>query len=299
MRTGGANRRRALATSVLIILSAVLYGSSLVVLGLSHVALGATLASQGIGAYGSMSRSMRSWDDVPAAIGAFGGLGMAMAGIAFLFWFARSTAILDALRVPDDRRPWGCAAVPLFLIFPVLVVAYFVVLQALPYATASQVTLFAAAAASLAIPLILIRRHWVASSLPAVDGSTAPEWGGVWIWWVAYLAAWVTTGLSTAVLGENWNSADQAVVDLLAAGLLEVASAVALAVAAAMMIRIMFRINAMQDAMARTVAQSRPRRERRAITPMRGPSAQWQCATCDVMNPTAMRFCQNCAAERR
>ncbi len=224
---------------------------------------------------------------------------MAVAGIAFLFWFARSTAILDALRVPDDHRPWGCAAVPLFLIFPVLVVAYFVVLQAFPYATASQVTLFAAAATSLAIPLILIRRHWVASSLPAVDGSTAPEWGGVWMWWVAYLAAWVTTGLSTAVLGENWNSADQAVVDLLTAGFLEVASAVALAVAAAMMIRIMFRINAMQDAMARTVAQSRPRRERRAITPMRGPSAQWQCATCDVMNPTAMRFCQNCAAERR
>ncbi len=223
---------------------------------------------------------------------------MAMAGIAFLFWFARSTAILEALRVPDDHRPWGCAAVPLFVMFPVLVVAYFVVLQAFPNATASQVTLFAAAAASLAIPLILIRRHWVASSMPAADGSTAPVWDGVSVWWVAYLTAWATTGLSTAVLGENWNNADEAVGDLLLAGLLELASAIALAVAAAMMIRIMFRINAMQDAMARAVAQSRPRRERRAIAPMRVPSAQWQCASCEVMNPTAMRYCQNCANER-
>ena len=137
MRAYPSNRRRALATSVLITLSAVLYGSSLVVLGLRHAVLGATLASQGIDAYGSMMRSMRPWDDVPAAIGAFGGLGMAVAGIAFLFWFARSTAILDVLRVPDDRRPWGCAAVPLFLIFPVLVVAFFVVLQAFPYSTVS------------------------------------------------------------------------------------------------------------------------------------------------------------------
>ena len=127
------------------------------------------------------------------------------------------------------------------------------------------------AAASLAIPLILIRRHWVASSMPAADGSTAPVWGGVSVWWAAYLTAWATTGLSTAVLGENWNNADEAVGDLLLAGLLEVASAIALAVAAAMMIRIMFRINAMQDAMARAVAQSRPRRERREIAPMRGP----------------------------
>ncbi len=298
MRAYPSNRRRALTTSVLIILSAVLYGSSLVVLGLRHALLGATLASQGIGAYGSMARSMRPWEEALAAIGAFGGLGMALAGIAFLFWFARSTAILNALRVPDDRRPWGCAAVPLFLVFPVLVAAFFVVLQAFPYSTATQVALFAAAAVSLAIPLTLIRRHWVASSMPAADGSTPPVWDGVSVWWVAYLAAWTSTGLLTAVLGENWNNADEAVVGLLAAGLLHIASAIALALAAAMMIRVMFRINALQDAMVGALALSRPRRERRAVAPMREPSAQWHCESCEVLNPTALRFCQNCASER-
>ncbi len=74
MPTGGANRRRALATSVLIVLSAILYGFTSVVLGLGQAVLGATLAIQGIDAYGPMGRWMRSWDHVPAAIGAFGGL---------------------------------------------------------------------------------------------------------------------------------------------------------------------------------------------------------------------------------
>ncbi len=222
---------------------------------------------------------------------------MALAGIAFLFWFARSTAVLESLRIPEDRRPWGCAAVPLFLVFPVLVVAFYVVLQAFPYSTASQLTLFAAAAASLAIPLVLIRRLWVASGLPAAAGSTRPVWRGVSVWWVAYLAAWIATGLSSAVLENSWDSTDEAAVGLLAGGLLEIVTGIALAIAAAMMVRIMFRINAMQDAMAHTVAQSRPRRERQAIAPMRGPSAQWPCESCDVMNPTAMRFCQNCSRE--
>lgn len=299
IRAYRSNRRRALATSVLIVLSVVLYGSSTVFLGLRHAALGVTLANQGINGYSSLLRSMRHWDDVPAAIGAFGGLGMAMAGIAFLFWFARSTAILDVLLGPDDQRPWGCAAVPLFLIFPVMVVAFFIVLQAFPYATASQVSLFAAAAVSLAIPLTLIRRHWVASSRHAAAGSPPPVWGGVSLWWVAYLAAWIATGLAIAVLPESWTSTDEAVNDLLAAGLLEIASGIALALAAAMMIRIMFRINAMQDALARTLPQPRSQRERGAVASTRPAAALWQCESCDVMNPTAMRFCQNCARERR
>ncbi|MDE2902898.1 MAG: hypothetical protein OXP73_07690 [Chloroflexota bacterium] len=299
MRAYRSNRRRALATSVLIILSVVLYGSSVVVLGLRHAALGAALASRGVEAYGSMARSMRPWDEVPAAVGAFGGLSMAMAGIAFLFWFARSTAILDALLVPDDQRPWGCAAAPLFLTFPVMVVAFFVVLQAFPYSTVSQITLFTAAAVSLAIPVTLIRRQWVASSMPGASGSTPPVWGGVSVWWAAYLAAWIATGLASAMIPERWNSTDEAVVDLLAVALLEIASGVALAVAAAMMIRIMFRINAMQDALARTLPQPRPRRERGAVAPTRRAATQWRCESCDVMNPTTMRFCQNCARERR
>ena len=288
-----------MATSVLILLSVVLYGSATVVLGLRHAALGVTLASHGIDAYGSMVRSMRPWGDVPAAVGAFGGLGMAMAGIAFLFWFARSTAILDVLGVPDDQRPWGCAAVPLFLIFPVMVVAFFIVRQAFPYSAASQVSLFVAASVSLTIPSTLIRRHWVASSMHAATESTPPVWGGVSVWWVAYLAAWITTGLASVVIPESWNSADEAVIDLLAAALLEIASGIALAVAAAMMIRIMFRINAMQDAVARSFSQPRPQRERRPVAPARRAAARWQCGSCEVMNPTALRFCQNCARERR
>ena len=268
-------------------------------LGLSNTALGVTLASQGNDAFLSMLRSVSAWAEVLAAIGAFGALGMAAAGIAFLFWLARSMANLRTLPVPDDRQQSSCAAVPLFVLFPVLAVAFFIVLRAYPYSTASQVVLFAAASASLVIPLMVIRGLWVASSIHTAAESVPPVWDGVLVWWTAYLTAWIATGLSVAVPGESWNDFAEAMVGSIAGGLLEIVSATALALAAVFIIRIMFRVNAMQDALAGTLPQSTARSERREVGTVQRTAAQWQCESCEVMNPTAMRFCQNCARERR
>ena len=302
LRTYRPNRRRAWVTSVLIGLSTVVFAAGVLAYGLRDAELGLTLVSQGIDAYrDAMAWWVRVGQEVLAAVGAFGAFGMAAAGIAFLLWLVRSTTNLQALPVPDVGAASGFAAVLLHLLFPALVAAYYVVLSAYPYASAAHVVLSAAAGASLVGPLIVIRRLWAANSARPAAGPAPPVWRGVLIWWVAFEAAWVIQIVAPAVTEEYWDAFRyvEAANRMVASGFLQMASATALVVAAVFIIRIMFRVNAMQDALAGTLPQSKARSERREVGTVQRTAAQWQCESCEVMNPTAMRFCQNCARERR
>ena len=301
LRAYRPNRRRAWVTSVLVGLSTVLFAFGLLAYGLRDVALGVTLLSQGFDAYrAAMAEWVRTWQDVPGAAGVIGAFVMAAAGIAFLPWLVRSTTNLQALPDPDVRPVSGFAAVPLHLLFPTLVVIYYVVLSAYPYASAIHVVLFAAAAASLAGPLIVIRRLWEASSTRPGGGLESPVWGGILVWWAAFETAWVTQILAAAVTEDYWDAFRyvEAAIRFVASGLFQMASAAAVIVAAVFIIRIMFRVNAMQDAQASRLRQSTARPERGETGPVQRTTGQWQCESCDVLNPTALRFCQNCASER-
>ena len=246
---------------------------------------------------------MGQWADTWAAelgtIVAYGALVMAVAGIAFLRWLARSIGNLHALPVPDDRQQSAWAAIPLFAIFPALLGGHLVVRSAYPDSSAFQVALYVAAVASLVNPLIAMRRLWAASFLGAGAVSVPPAGHGVWVWWGAYLVGWIATGLAPLLQPRSWTTADDAVTGSVAGGFLEVAAATAPVVAGVYIVRIMFGVNAMQDALASALPPQASRSGRREIAPVRPAAAQWQCESCEVMNPTALWFCQNCARERR
>ena len=307
-----SNRRRAWVASLLIGLSAVLFASGLLAFGLVNVGLGFTLASQGVDAYRSMGQWAEAWAGELGTIVAIGALVMAVAGIAFLGWLTRSIGNLHALPGPDDRQQSAWAAIPLFVFFPALLGAFLVVTSSYPDSSAFQVALYVAAVASLVNPLITMRRLW-AASFPGTPAEPVPAvWHGVWVWWGAFLVGWIALGLAPPLQPESWNTAVHAVIGSVTGGFLEIAAATALAVAAVFIVRIMFRINAMQDAAARTLPTPAPLASSDpgaapvvdsdppgvVSPPVRRSAVQWQCDSCEVLNPTALRFCQNCASER-
>ena len=294
------NRRRALVTSALITLSAALFGLALLASGLSRATLGAMLVSQEIDAYEAAVWSMPAGQDMTFPVVAIGALAMAFAGVTFFLWLTRSWTNVEALPVQDARPQSGNADVGYLVLFPALIVAFFVVRSAYPSATATHVALFVAATASLAGPLVVIRRLWIASSVRVSTALAPPVWTGVLVWWAAFGGAWIIQGLTMTVLAQRWDYSRFAErgIQMLAAGFLEISMAVALLVASVFIIRIMFRINAMQNGLARELPEPRPRLERRGAPNEARAAAQWQCESCDVMNPTALRFCQNCARER-
>ncbi len=267
-----SNRRRAWAASLLIGLSTVLFASGLLVFGLINVGLGITLARQGVDAYNSMVLSAVTWAAELGTVMAIGALVMAVAGLAFLSWLARSIKNLHALAVPGHRRQAAWSAIPLFALSPALLGAFIVVSYAYPESTALQVALYVAAVASLVNPLILIRRLWAASFPDAADASVAPVWRGVWVWWGAYLVGWIAVGLSPLPQSVNRSTADDAVISAIASGFLEMAAAMCLVVAAVLIVRIMFSVNAMQKTRASVVPQPDLRRGRRPVAPAK-PSA--------------------------
>lgn len=255
-----SNRRRAWAASLLIGLSTVLFAFGLLIFGLVNVGLGATLARQGVDAYNSMGLSAETWAAELGTVMAIGALVMAVAGLAFLSWLARSIRNLHALAVPGHRRQSAWSAIPLFALFPALLGAFVVVDYAFPESTALQVALYVAAVASLVNPLILMRRLWAASFPDVADASVAPVWRGVWVWWGAYLVGWIAVGLSPLPQSVSRSTADDAVISSIASGFLEMAAAICLIVAAVLIVRIMFSVNAMQKTRASVVLQPDLRR---------------------------------------
>ena len=273
-RSYRSNRRLALVTRALIVLGTVLLGVPLLVLGLTNVVLAATLAGARTDAYQAMVLWAASWEIPVAWIFAVGFLAKALAGIAVSFWIARSVANLRELPVPEGRWPSGLLLAPPIFLFPALVWAYAWLRVTFPQASALSVALAVAATISLTLPLGVIRRLWIASGTQGSAGSQPPVWGGVWVWWLSYVAGWIALGCYALVPWPGWSDQERVMSYHVVRGLLEIAAVAAVVIAAVFMIRVMSRINAMQDALARTSLRSGDGRERRAIAPARGLSAQ-------------------------
>ena len=254
------NRRRALAASALIALSAVLLGFVLLVSNLLRVTLGARLLSQGVDAYEAAVWSLRTWEDGTLAIVISGVFGMAFGGVAFFLWLTRSWRNVQALPDRDVRHWAGNADVAYLVLFPALVVAFFVVRSAYPNATAIHVAVFAAATASLAGPLLVIRRLWMASSAGGSPEPAPPVWTGILVWWAALGGAWISQGSIMVVLAQRlrYSQFDERGRQMLAAGLLEMTMSAALIVACVFIIRVIFRINSMQEGLARELPEPAP-----------------------------------------
>ncbi len=299
MRAYRSNRRRALVARALVILGTVLLAPPFLTLAISNFAAGAIVTSQGTDAYRAMSPSVNSWRIYVGLVAAAGIVATALAGIALTFWLARSVANLRVLPVSDLRLPSGLLLAPPVLLTPALVWAFTWLRLTYPEATALKVALAVAVTMSLTLPFVVIRRLWVASSTQGTEGSEPPVWGGVLVWWSAYVSGWVAWVLYTVLPAPTWNNHVGVLSFYVVRGLLELALATALVVAAIFIIRIMFRINAMQDGLARNLPEPTPKIERRGASHETRAAAQWQCASCDFLNPTALRFCQNCASERQ
>ncbi len=167
-------------------------------------------------------------------------------------------------------------------LFPALVVTFFVVRTAYPNATAFHVAVFAAATASLAGPLLVIRCLWMASSAGGSNEPAPPVWTGILVWWAAFGGAWMTQGLVMVVLAQRlrYSQFAERGLQMLAAGLLEMTMAAALIVACVFIIRIMFRINAMQDRLAPESPEPMSRLEHQGAPQEKRVAAQWQCESC-------------------
>ena len=234
----------------MVILGAALLGIPLLVLGLNSIALSTTLLGQRTDAYRAMRLSVESWEFYVLWILAAGVLAKALAGIAVYFWIARAVANLRALPIPDGRWPSGLLLAPPIFLFPALAWAYAWIRVTFPQASALGVALAVAATISLTLPLRVIRRLWRASGTQGSAGSQPPVWGGVRVWWLAYLAGWIALGFFTLLPWPGWNDQARVVSYFVVRGLLGLAAAAAVVIAAVFIIRIMFRINAMQDGLA-------------------------------------------------
>lgn len=233
---------------------------------------------------------------------------MLVAGLAFLFWLGHAAANLRGLGTPSVRvRPgWAVAS------FVVLLPALFAVHEGLngwlrPIAATAVVV------ACMALPYHVVRRLWAASSL-AASGPRGPVWEGVRVWWAAFTIFWIASRLAVS-LPLEWTML------ALANGMFELVAGVSLATAAVLILRIMSRVNAMQELLARTLptpsapdssekigeptvaavnsSEASPDPQAPVVPPPRRAAVQWQCPHCEYLNPTALRFCRNCASERR
>ena len=246
------NRRPAWAASWVVGITTALLASAVLLSGVLFLAQGATLASRGVDAYAELRLSANTWFEVVGAVGGFGALGVVLAGIAFLFWLFQAIGNLRVLPAPDMRPRSESLLFALFVLFPALGVTYFVVRSYYPNAWEFHFALYAAAAASLVGPFVVIRRLWASSGARSTSGPSPPDWRCVLVWWIALEVAWMTLGFAPAVMAESWDYyrfVDD-VTQLYAAGLLQVVTTTALVVAAARIVRIMFRVNEMQDVLA-------------------------------------------------
>lgn len=294
------NRQPALFASWTVGISTTLLALGLLLSGVFFIAQGAALADQGAEAYEELRLSVHIWLEVLAVIGGFGALGVFLACCPFLIWLFQAIGNLRVLPAPEMRPRSELLLLALFVLFPALAVSYVVVRATYPDAWGFHFTLYAAAAASLVGPFVVISRLWVSSGARSTSGTVPFDWRTVLGWWIALEIAWVTLGFAPTVMSESWDYYRfvDGVTQLYAAGVLQVVSTAALVVAAARIIRIMYRVNEMQDVLFRQVVRTTSPSDRLESGPARRGAAPWQCRSCDLMNPTSMRYCQNCAGER-
>lgn len=244
------------------------------------------------------------------------------AGLAFLIWLTGAVKNLRVLGVARLRVHPAWAVVSLLALLPALFAIHTVFDD-----QTEQKVVPAIVIAGLATPLIVIRWLWTASRSIAPDPSSADRpaasWEGILVWWVAFTVFWISSRLALTMFEEadaDAFSPVETAVRVMAIGSFEFVAGVAWATAAVFIVRIIFRETAMQDAAARElpkppsdpvgsraappgVEEDAPTVASDAVTdippPARRRATQWQCESCEVMNPTALRFCQNCASERR
>ena len=248
---------------------------------------------------------------------------MLAAGFAFLVWLTGAVANLRALGSQSPRVPVGWAVASLLGLIPALFAAH----RNLS-AQAEQLAIPVIVLAGLAAPLIVVRRLWISRGMRAADQRTsgsqaAKSWNIVLVWWLAFTGFWLASRLAlTAFAGsdsETYSSVESAL-RVTAMGTLEFIAGIAWAIAGVFIVRIILRVTAMQESSAPSLparappeqpevtrAEEVPATDARAVDPhpamdaSAGPrrtAVQWECQSCEVMNPTALRFCQNCAGER-
>ncbi len=263
-----SNRRRALVIYALVGLGTSLLGLFWLISGLTNVTLAFMLANQQIDTHNALAQSVRTWEEQLVLVAGIGILAKSLAGIALTFWLARSMANLRALPVPDAHLPSGFLITPLFLLFPALVWASAWLHLTHPQAVALYVVLAVAATLSLTLPLGVFRRLWVGSSARDSTETLPRVWGGLMVWWVAYLAGWMAVAFYSSLPEPSstdagrWADNATAASYLMVRGFFELAAATALAIAAIFFVRTVLRINAMQDGLARKLPMPAPKLER-------------------------------------
>ncbi len=262
-----SNRRRALVIYALVGLSTLLLGLAWLTYGLTNVTLSFMLTNQQIDTHNALAQGVRSWGDHLALVAGVGILAKALAAVALTFWLTRSMANLRALSVPGARWPSGFSIAPLLLLFPALVWTSVWLILTHPQAVALYVSMAVAATLSLTLPLGVFRRLWVASRARGSTETRPRVWGGLIVWWAAYLAGWMVVAFFSALPEPNstvsgqWTDNGTAASYLMVRGLGELAAATALVIAAIFFVRTMSCINAMQDGHARMVTEPTPRFE--------------------------------------
>lgn len=324
-------RRVACVAAGPIILSAVVGTADMIVRGSAYIVTGVLLAAPDWLPLQHVYPRVNDWGSGPLAEieqvlvtvrSVWFGI-MLVAGLAFLLWLSGAMQNLSALGAQGIRIHPAWAVVSLLALLPVLFVV-----DALLDDQAEQKVLPAIVIACLAAPLIVVRWLWIASRSSAADPPSSTDqpvasWAGVLVWWVAFTVFWMSSRLALTMFEGSEAGAyspGESAVRVMAMGTFEILAGVAWATAAVFAVRIILRVTAMQDAAAQTLpkpppdpvgsgaapssaGQDPPTGVSDAVTdtprPARRTAAQWRCKFCEVMNPTAMRFCRNCASERR
>ncbi len=239
-----------------------------------------------------------------------------VAGLTFVVWLARAAANLRALDTSGAALRPSLAVYSLVALIPALFAVDSIVRGRWLSLVAEPLVVLLC----LAAPFVVIRRLWIASATrpgerPATDDAPAAAWNGIVVWWAAFSSFLITSRFAILVIsgfGEPIDSMLDSSTVALAIGAFEGAAGISLAIAGYYIIRIMFRVDAMQEDLVAALPQPAPASVSEAESPVHDPdpptdsagsvrrsAAQWQCESCDVTNPTALRFCQNCARERR
>ena len=325
-------RRLARVAAGLIALSAVVGTVDMIVRGSAYIATGVLLAAPDWLPLQYVYPRVNEWGRGPLAElervlvtvrSVWFGI-MLLAGLVFLLWLIRAAENLRDFGIPSSRVRTGLAVVSLLALIPALFAAHAVLTD-----QQQQFAIPAIVVAGLTAPLIVVRRLWIASIPRTSDTHFAQDraatpWTGITVWWVAFVAYWMSSRLALTMFEESAAGAYtplETALRAMATGSLEFIAGVAWATAAVFVVRIIFRVTAMQIAVARaSAALAAPDLEHvvgarvaaaadshavdpdpaaPVVPPQRRRSVQWQCQSCEYLNATAMRFCQNCAQERR
>ena len=315
-------RRLARVCAGLIVLCAVVGTVDMIVRGSAYIATGVLLAAPDWLPLQHVYPRVNEWGQGPLSElenvlvtvrSVWFGI-MVVAGLVFLLWLTRASANLRDVGAQSSRM-WPSLAVASLL---ALVPALFAI-DAVLTDQQEQFAIPALVVAGLTAPLIVVRRLWIAStprsSDPLLSGDRAASpWTGIMVWWVAFTAYWLSSRLALTMFEESEVGAYsplETALRTMAMGSLEFIAGVAWATAAVFVVRIIFRVTAMQNDLARTRAEldaldlddteAAPLAATAAAPvepPGRHRSVQWECRSCEYLNATAMRFCQNCALER-